>query len=251
MKFLLPNLRKLKTVDNSDVYLYGDIDLNMSVSRYMNIAELLGMMNGNIYVPMRMAFSDKLEQGLPNNLCSHCISVHGDKVTQKVVRKWNKIKQNRIAMKNWFTLCFSEEVQERASFWNAFTKGVDGVLVETKLVDFISAIDTTNFNLYIGRIKYKDSISTHELEDFAFTKETPYRDEKEIRIYLLPKSGELDWNYENTKSRYEMKFNFKPQIFSKITLSPYIPGEVKKIFIKELFEENKFNRTQLIPSKIH
>ena len=250
MKFIIPNESKF-TEYEPGVYIYNDIDINMSVSRYMNIAELLGMMKGNISVPMRMAFPDKLEHGLSNNPFDICISAVGYKVTKKQKQKWDKIKQQRIAIRNWFTLCFSQELNERASFWNAFTKGVNGVFVKTKLIDFISAIDTTGFNVYIGKIKYSNSTSTHDFLDFAFTKETPYRDEKEIRIYLLPKSGELDGNFEDIRSRYEMKFNFKPQIFSKITLSPYIPGEVKKIFIKELFEENKFNRTQLIPSKIH
>ncbi len=250
MKYVIPKESKF-TEHKSGVYLYDNIDINMPVTRYMNIAELLGMMKGEISVPMRMAFPDKLEHGLPNNPYSHRISVYGDKVTPKDIQRWNKIKQDRIAIKNWFAICFSEELQERASFWNAFTKGVDSVFVKIKLDDFISAIDTTNFNLYIGKIKYRESISTHDLVDFAFTKETPYRDEKEIRIYLLPKSGELKWEYEDNRSRYKMNFNFKPQIFSKITLSPFIPGIVKPIFIKELLETNKFNREKLEPSKIH
>lgn len=250
IKFIKPEETKFIEY-RSGVYLYEDININAYVSRYMNIAELLGMMRGEIFVPMRMSFPDKLELGIPYNRFSHCVADAGRKITYRDKRIWANIIRNRIAIKNWFTLCFSEELQERASFWNAFTKGVDGVFVKIKLDDFISAIDTTNFNLYIGKIKYRESISTHDLVDFAFTKETPYRDEKEIRIYLLPKSGELKWEYEDNRSRYKMNFNFNPQIFSKITLSPFIPGIVKPIFIRELFETNKFNREQLEPSKIH
>ena len=250
MTFLLPEESCFKP-NNSGIYLYGDINPSISITRYMNIAELLGMMNGYINIPMRMAFSDKLEHGLPSNSFAHCVKVYREKITQQDIEHWEKIRQSRISIKNWFTLCFSSDLDERASFWNAFSRGVDGVYVQTKLIDFVSAIDTTNFNVYIGRIKYVKHVSTHDWINFAFTKEWPYRDEKEIRIYLLPKSGELEWDFEDGRSRYKMNFNFTPQIFNKITLSPYIPVEIRKIFIKELFESNKFNRNQLNISKIH
>lgn len=250
MKFILANASHFKLY-RPGVFLYGDVNLNMLITRYMNIAELLGMINGYINIPMRMAFTDKLEHGIPHNTLAHCIKTHGKKTTYKDRLIWQSVHLNRQEIKNWFTLCFSEELQERASFWNAFTRGSYGVLVETRLIDFISAIDITNFNLYIGKIKYRDNVATHDLVDFAFTKETPYRDEKEIRIYLLPKTGKLEWAYEDGRSRYKMNFNFTPPIFTKITLSPYIPVEIRKIFIKELFESNKFNRNQLNISKIH
>ncbi len=141
-------------------------------------------------------------------------------------------------------LCLTDS-NETYHHWKVFSNGPDGVKIEFMKQDFISIFDKDS-NILQANVDYKllkevGEMPFLEKNLLPFLKRKPYEGEKEYRIIY---SG-------NDDESYFPRYDFNPNIISKITLSPWLHDShvsILKAVLRQIsgIKSLKINKSRLI-----
>lgn len=199
------------------------IDKHTPLYKYIDILALADIiLKGNYSVVQRKKFSDRRESGELSNPGIECMLPAEQHARDEDKERWNKYREIRLLSGNLFTTCFTSEKKELHAMWVAFTSGYTGVRIATTIGDFIESIDTSDYEVYIGKMIYPNiDIGLPNLERYLFAKNECYEIEKEIRMYFIPKDSAA---YSEDKITLKVK---DAKFISEALLSPFIPCKMK------------------------
>lgn len=216
------------------IHIANDIELDRHIFRYTSIEYLLRLLNTNkLYLGSRHNSEDLNEKGWKSNhqlIGGLCPVLRNKKeqqnISTEILEKRTAIYTSCISCWTYDTTSGSNYSSENYLMWKNYT-GKDGVRITSspsRLANSIQYIG--NKDIILSNIKYFDK-DFHSLrpQDLIFSKRDFYRDERELRLCTL-----------NTKDYIMLDINPETMI-EKITLSPFIPSEQRKIF-KEHIENN-------------
>lgn len=212
----------------SDIYVLGDVTEDTKLYKYIDLSALVDIMDGNFLVRLRKNFSDRHERGeLDNPFIEQLLTV-GHKVTDSDIKRWDDLKRKRLLSGDIPTSCFTLEADEMYHFWKSYTQNYTGVRIATTLGKFLEAVDFSEFELYVGKMRYSKMDSpAYDFTKYLFHKKLWYKPETEFRVYFMPKRV-ADIGSE------AVEINIKKEFISEIVLSPFIPHKLKGIAIKAI-----------------
>lgn len=192
------------------------INFSTRIYKYIDLSALIDIGNGNFKVQRRMDFSDRHESTV--GMLREFYSENDDENYKKSdERNLNEILKKQSA--EFLTTCFTKRSSELHAMWKAFTSGYTGVRISTTIGQIVESMKLDGYNLYIGTVKYEKVVWGYDVVRDMFTKNPCYSPEKELRIYILPKNGELPKEAVNLKVDSE-------KLITGITLSPFIPQPI-------------------------
>lgn len=199
------------------------IDRHTPLYKYIDILALADIINnGNYTVVQRKTFSDRRESGELSNPGIECMLPEGQHARDEDKGRWMKYREIRCLSGDLFTSCFTYEKKELHAMWVAFTSGYNGVRIATTIGDFIESLDTSEYEVYIGKMVYSNmDLGLPNFERYIFTKNECYEIEKEIRMYFVPKKPLKSDDGQITLKVKDTKF------ISEVLLSPFIPRKIK------------------------
>ncbi|MCM1031334.1 MAG: hypothetical protein NC410_07860 [Oscillibacter sp.] len=244
--------KKLFSEIQPDVFLHQGVKesiLTDPIFKYQNIAFFYQLLKGEIYIPIRKEFSDLHEHGeCYNPWGDHFLPVDQEAIPADKAR-WAEEEAKRKSVSFWNALCFTTDPDENYFFWSTYTSKCFGIRFQTTIQKLIESIQFAGYELYIGKIEYSPNDiepRCYKIEEYAFSKIKAYKDEKELRIYFLPKQQ------DNPSS---LLLDITPEkMIEKFWLSPFMPSYLysfSKKFIDTIKPKiiSKLEHSKLIESK--
>lgn len=229
----IPAINKTKFKEVAPhVFILNDnkIDKSTRIYKYIDLLALGEIVTKKIYrVCQRKKFSDLRERGELSNPFIECMVTCGKSSTEDDKNRWKKYEETRRMSGNLYASCFTIEKNELHAMWSAFTSGYTGVRITTTIGDFINNIDTEGYEVYIGKSTYSSiDRGLPDFERYIFAKNKCYENEKELRMYFIPKDG-TDCNKEEITLKVK-----DPKFISEILLSPFIRRDMKGFMLTSL-----------------
>ena len=215
-----------------------------SIYRYTSFTNLLGMLEGRLYLSPRLAFSDRREQG---EYTSEYIKVCYKNTVDKNRQKFRQKVIDNFRLSTYFNIsCWTMEDKESFPMWKAYKGDEISVRVKTDIHSLLASIKDTDINLYCGPMNYGEEEDRIEMRDILFKKTEEYSDEKEYRIYAIKEE------YDLSASPSPMLLSINPEeLIHEIYFSPFIHrskiSDLCNLLIhKYPFIKSKLNYSDLI-----
>ena len=209
---------------------------NQTICLYMKFGYFIKMLeNKQFWVNSKCKFDDTDES---NKNLKYCLKfaianqpVDNDEL-EKHQKEVHEFLESYKELKYLPTSCWTYDMQENNLMWRSFTAD-DGVRLRTKLSSFIEAVDTDGYDIICGFIQYLIYYKKLELEVGLFSKNTSYVDEREFRIYFVPKTEDKLNDIRNDK-QILLHIENPVDVFEQIVLSPYIENkkEVRSFLVE-------------------
>ena len=215
-----------------------------SIYRYTSFTNLLGMLEGRLYLSPRLAFSDRRE---PGEYTSEYIKVCYKNTVDKNRQKFRQKVIDNFRLSTYFNIsCWTMEGKESFPMWKAYKGDEISVRVKTDIHSLLASIKDTDINLYCGPMNYGEEEDRIEMRDILFKKTEEYSDEKEYRIYAIKEE------YDLSASPSPMLLSINPEeLIHEIYFSPFIHrskiSDLCNLLIhKYPFIKSKLNYSDLI-----
>lgn len=216
-------LRNTKQFDEiaPNVFRWRKSGLNLStrIYKYIDLSALIDIGKGNFRVQQRRNFSDRYESNisLRREYYSENDEENCKKADERALNEYMKKLSAELP-----TSCFTKRSGELHAMWKAFTSGYTGVRIASTIGQVVESMRSSDYNLYIGTMKYEKVVWRYDALRDMFSKDLCYSPEKELRIYFVPKNGSLE--KETFDSNGVINLNVDSGKFiTEITLSPFIP----------------------------
>lgn len=257
----IPKLDKTKFEEvQRNIFLMKGISLDTPICRYIDLDILvLLLQNNTFYLNRRRMFSDRNEHGWTGNFNRFMMPVSSDEDKEEKENERNYYKSqfkedydNRKAIADWLTICFTENTTENYFFWRAYTHHRFGIRICTSIKNFCDSIMQNNdYEFFIGKIEYGQNCEklclNNKITTYAFAKTMPYQDEREIRVYVFPINNSHPNNLYNG-----IWLKIDPNtLIEGITLSPFMLPMFRNEIVK-LFPnfKTKFTQSKLVENKV-
>lgn len=210
------------------------IGLDTPICQYMDLNYLMTLLtNKKYYITKKKFFVDKLGKRIPLRLrflpipCGQVGKTRDQERSQ--AERTAAICHYEQNAANLLTSCWTERITENALMWD---RGGEKhkVCIKSTIGNFISAISTSDYVIWCGKIIYEPIYPVLQSEDIIWYKEPYFSDEREIRFYFS-----TDYNNVTAGNAgvYNIQLQVQPEtLIQEIILSPYIDKktstEIKK-----------------------
>lgn len=140
--------------------------------------------------------------------------------------------------------CWTHSKIENILMWKSYAFPY-GVRIETTIDKFITSLDSSNFDILVGKIKYGKYHFHKDILEILFTKEKFYQDEREIRFYFIPTNIEM---YNAINTGIDLRINLD-NLIDNVILSPFHSLEFNQ-FIKSSLQSTSSLKIQYSNIKI-
>lgn len=227
-----------------NVLVEDSIDINTSVCRYMSLSKLLHILDNRFYVSLKCGFSDKRESAELYNPFIKYLYIDGVDMSKDILMLNKKnIKERKEISSDIYASCWSLEKNENFLMWKSYAPEETGVLIESSIKSIIESLEIDDYELYVGRIKYRSEDTTSNLLSYLFSKEKFYKNEKELRIYFNSKHKQENSNAIILKCNPEL-------LIKNITFSPCLDKRSRTLIENLLICKYGFLNKRVKPSKI-
>lgn len=229
------------------IYVHKSIDLKKKIYHYLPLEYLLPILENNKFrISNRKNFTDLSEKGQkydPHKCFRLSYSSPDNDEREINLKRENELSEKiRIS----YSICVScwtydthivdglgKEVDENFLMWKAYTRGVNGVRIETTIEDYVNSIKETPCDIVVRNVEYKKESFTNNVEESIFNKTIYYSKEQELRICVLCLEDKLYLDVD------------VPKMIHGICLSPFISNTYAN-FIKKSLE----NRFEIVKGKV-
>lgn len=210
--------------------------LNRPVFRYMQFEHLISMIkNQKLYVPNRLSFNDRTEQGSkenPKNMFGF-VAVCRNKKQQKIQNEMYTAIRKAI-----YSVCVScwtydtnladekraNDVEENYLMWKSYGDSGISCRIETTIRDLINSIpNDIDIEILMSNVEYQrnERVYNGVAQQCIFEKPVYYRYENELRVCVLRNDSHVLIPIDPSK------------MIKRITLSPFIGSNSCDFFINQ------------------
>lgn len=216
-----------------NVKLYG-VDDDLIIYQYMDLDYIIRLLDTKMYyVKPKCNFSDKNECTLPITKNAFKIFPADYEPTKKEIGNgmsdiWNEYKKYRFLN----TACWTSQ-EESYLMWKEYTSKI-GCFIKTSVGSFINSLQTDEYEVWCGKIKYNDYANRKDLNDLIFSKSRIYESEREIRFIFIDNCSQ-DRQEIIQKNPRPININVDINTMIKeIVLSPLIEKRTANIIARTL-----------------
>ena len=235
--FMLDNNRFTLLRDNIHIDKY--VDINKPISRYTSFSNLLLILSHKeFFVQAKKHFSDKIESFEEYVPFSSDFSVAGKELSESQIEEGNLMRKECSETKNWFTSCWTMNIEESFLMWKSYAPDLFSVKIDTTIAKVLDGLDISEYKTYAANIHYRNRRTIiNSTTDYAFFKYNYYKDENEFRFYFIPLTQQSE--EKNSADYTYLKIIDPNKMISKITLSPFL--NIKTYSLLEDLLIDKFN----------
>lgn len=210
-------------------YSLPEVTEDAVVMRYMKYDYLTKMLDNNkFYVPLKQSFNDMGEHKLPlkNMFRIYPAFVEIPEEQRKMDYERTLRKHKDFALSQRLpTSCWTLRGYENYLMWMGYTDKT-GVCIKSTLGNVVASLSYPGYNLYCGKIRYKNCWF-HD-DDELFPKQKYFADERELRMYFEPEAT-IDEGLDH------IELDVKPDILiDEVILSPFYDKNQADNLAKEL-----------------
>lgn len=208
------------------IWISKTLDPNLKIARYITLAQFIDILGGQYLFSKRDSFTDRHEKGEFINLAYHFwhFNEYHQQTSPEVLNEWT----HQDCLAKYATqlpcTCWTEENDENFLMWKAYGSYQIGILIESSISDFIESLSLDKKMMVVSKMKYSKERALSGLDDWLFYKPISYRNEKEIRFYLIDSSNngtESDILLSSIKMERAIPI-FTNKFIHRIVLSPFI-----------------------------
>lgn len=224
-------------MENDTLFFVGSsVGLDCKIYRYMDILELLAILEGTFSVRQKGNWNDTRESG--DIKAALYLSVVNQPIDEQKLEKHNKFCKRIFDSKDMYASCWTMNEAESMLMWQAYTMKRHGVLIESTIGDFVQSLNLPNYSVMCAPIQYNNKVyQGMDYYEVLFTKTPYYKDERELRFYFEP----------NNKGYFHIN---PEQMLKKVILNPFLNLKSSKWIEKILIASYPFLKNKVCNSKI-
>lgn len=224
-------------MENDTFFFIGSpVGLDCKIYRYMDVLELLAILEGSFSVSQKGNWMDKRESG--DIQAAMFLSIANQPVDKNRLEQHKEFCKRIFDSKDMYASCWTMNEIESMLMWQAYTMKRHGVLIESTVGDFIQSLKLANYSVMCAPIQYTNKVyQGMDYYETLFTKTPYYKDERELRFYFEPKSNGL--------------FHIDPErMIKKVILNPFLNLKSSKRIEKILIASYPFLKGKVCNSKM-
>lgn len=232
-------------------YLMDSVDKEQSICRYMDLGNLLTMFaKKKFYIRRKRKNVDAYETNLlpikkrfvfspvGENVPHQCCDERQNELDRKV-EEFKELSNTPIS-------CWTDIDAEDYLLWSSYTNNKYGVRIKSTIDKFVESIDCNDYDIYCGKILYKNREQTDSAGDAVWIKTPEYKGESEIRFCFKERETQSD----RSEGKDYLLLPFQPSVMVKeLRLSPHLSKDefvIMTDFISGLgIERNIIKKSEL------
>lgn len=210
------------------------VDGNQEILQYMDLDYIIRLLETrSYYVKQKHNFLDKHESRLPLKAMFSLQPVEPGGYKGKSTDITESLERIRKFTESGsiLTACWTERRGESALMWKNFTSKMGGCIKST-INHFVASFSNDDYDICCGRMSYTGIYPGQDFMECLFTKDTAFKEEKEIRFYFYPTNNDM----MSISKGVDMPI-FPNVMIDEIILSPYINNKAKELIMQIINEK--------------